>query len=87
VETKVLVQAVKRNRERFPSDFMIQLTVEEFASLRSQFVTSNSVSMTARDHDQRFLVDNALSPTGASRLATAGQEADSEPVARPRIVR
>ena len=40
VETKVLVQAVKRNLERFPTDFMFQLTQEEFAFLRSQFVTS-----------------------------------------------
>lgn len=42
VETKVLVQAVKRNRERFPDDFMFQLDAEEFAALRSQSVTSNS---------------------------------------------
>ena len=40
VPTKVLVQAVKRNKERFPPDFMFQLNKEEFASLRSQFVTS-----------------------------------------------
>jgi len=37
VETKALNQAVKRNIERFPSDFMFQLTKEE--SLRSQIVT------------------------------------------------
>jgi hypothetical protein len=42
VETKVLVQATKRNLERFPADFMFQLTAEEFANLRSQFVTSSS---------------------------------------------
>lgn len=41
VETKVLVQAVKRNIDRFPEDFMFQLTKQEFQSLRSQFVTSN----------------------------------------------
>lgn len=40
VETKVLIQAVKRNIRRFPEDFMFQLTKEEFNSLRSQFVTS-----------------------------------------------
>ena len=40
VETKVLIQAVKRNIERFPSDFMYQLTDKEFAILRSQIVTS-----------------------------------------------
>jgi len=41
VETKALKQAVKRNPERFPSDFMFELTKEEFDSLRSQFVTSS----------------------------------------------
>jgi phage regulator Rha-like protein len=41
VETKVLVQAVKRNIERFPEDFMFQLSQAEFAILRSQFVTSS----------------------------------------------
>ena len=41
VPTKVLLQAVKRNPERFPSDFMFQLNKQEVASLRSQFVTSN----------------------------------------------
>lgn len=41
VETKVMTQAVKRNLERFPFDFMFQLTDEEFTALRSQIVTSN----------------------------------------------
>ena len=41
VETKVFNQAVSRNIERFPENFRFQLTVEEYASLRSQFVTSN----------------------------------------------
>jgi hypothetical protein len=41
VETRVLVQAVKRNRERFPDDFMFQLTRPEEANLKSQFVTSS----------------------------------------------
>ena len=40
-ETKVLKQAVKRNMKRFPSDFMFELTKEEFERLRSHFVTSN----------------------------------------------
>ncbi len=42
VETRVLVQAVKRNLERFPSDFMFPLSDEEFRDLRSQSVTSSS---------------------------------------------
>jgi len=41
VDTKVVVQAVKRNIGRFPQDFMFQLTQEEFALLRSQIVTSS----------------------------------------------
>lgn len=40
VETRSLVQAVKRNMDRFPFDFMFQLSQEEFESLRSQFVIS-----------------------------------------------
>jgi len=39
VATKVLNQAVKRNRERFPDDFMFQLNADETGFLRSQFVT------------------------------------------------
>ena len=39
VEVKVLNQAVKRNRERFPDEFMFQLTAEEYSFLRSQNVT------------------------------------------------
>ena len=41
VETKVLVQAIKRNIDRFPKDFMFQLTADQYKILRSQFVTSN----------------------------------------------
>ena len=40
VKTEVLNQAVKRNQERFPQDFMFRLTAEEAESLRSQFVIS-----------------------------------------------
>ena len=41
VPVKVLIQAVKRNHERFPDDFVFQLTPQEFANLKSQFVTSS----------------------------------------------
>ncbi len=41
VETKVLKQAVRRNIDRFPEDFMFQLTNQEYMRLRSQIVTSN----------------------------------------------
>ena len=48
VETKVLNQAMKRNIKRFPSDFMFQLSQEEFENWRSQNVTSNSDKMGLR---------------------------------------
>lgn len=41
VEPKVLVQATKRNIARFPTDFLFQLTDDEFEILKSQFVTSS----------------------------------------------
>ncbi len=42
VETKVFKQAEKRNINRFPDDFMFELTKDEFRNWRSQFVTSKS---------------------------------------------
>jgi hypothetical protein len=42
VETRTLVQAVKRNPARFPPDFMFQLSAEEWGLLRSQSVTSKT---------------------------------------------
>ncbi len=41
VEPKVMIQAVKRNSERFPADFMFQLTNQEVINLKSQIVTSS----------------------------------------------
>lgn len=41
VRTKVLIQAMRRNRDRFSSDFMFQLTNSEFDNLRFQFGTSS----------------------------------------------
>jgi hypothetical protein len=41
VETRVLKQAVRRNIDRFPEDFMFELTPEEWENLRSQIATSS----------------------------------------------
>jgi phage regulator Rha-like protein len=51
VETRTLNQAVKRNEERFPEDFMFQLTADEYESLRSQFVTLK----TGRGQHRKYL--------------------------------
>ena len=41
IETRILIQAVKRNIERFPEDFMFECTLNELADLRSQIVIAN----------------------------------------------
>jgi hypothetical protein len=48
VETRVLNQAVKRNMDRFPNDFMFQLTEKEFENWKSQIVISNTIKMGLR---------------------------------------
>ncbi len=48
ISTKVLKQSVKRNLNRFPEDFMFELSTTEFENWRSQFVTSNADKMGLR---------------------------------------
>ena len=48
VEARVLNQAVKRNKERFPSDFMFQLTENEWFVLRSQIVTLEQTNISSQ---------------------------------------
>src|SRR5438067_13430186 len=47
VQTRALNQAVKRNRERFPADFMFRLSAKQFSIWRSQSVISNSAAKMA----------------------------------------
>ena len=54
VETRALNQAVKRNADRFPSDFMFQLTNEEVDIWKSQIVMSNSIKMGVRRNPYAF---------------------------------
>ena len=54
VETKVLKQAVRRNIDRFPVDFMFEMTEMEFEDWRSQFVTSKSDKMGLRYKPMAF---------------------------------
>ena len=54
VETRVLKQAVRRNRKRFPEDFMFELTKQEFEDWRSQFVISKSDKMGLRYRPMAF---------------------------------
>jgi hypothetical protein len=64
VQTKVQVQAVKRNSVRFPSDFMFQLSIDEFADLRSQTVTSSG-------HGGRRTAPYAFTQQGVAMLSSA----------------
>ena len=52
VETKVFSQAIRRNARRFPDDFLFRVTSEEWASLRSQFVT---LKTTGRGEHRKYL--------------------------------
>ena len=54
VETRILNQAVRRNKERFPMDFMFQLTKEEMDNWKSQIVISNSDTMVLRKRPLAF---------------------------------
>lgn len=63
VETKRLIEQVKRNLGRFPEDFMFQLTREENADLRSQFETSSQ-------HGGRRYLPYAFTEHGALMLAS-----------------
>jgi hypothetical protein len=62
----VLVQAVKRNRNRFPDDFMFQLTLQEFAVLRSQNVISN----VSRGRGGRRYAPYAFTEQGVAMLSS-----------------
>ncbi len=67
VETRVLLQAVKRHQERFPNDFMIRLTREEFSALTSQTVISNSGAST---HGGRRYLPYAFTEHGVAMLSS-----------------
>ena len=64
VQTKRLNEQVKRNLDRFPDDFMFQLTADELANLRSQFATSSEL------HGGRRTLPYAFTEHGAIMLAS-----------------
>ena len=65
VETRALNQAIKRNRKRFPADFMFHLSLEEASSLRSQFV----ILKNGRGKHRKYL-PCAFTENGAIMAAT-----------------
>ena len=71
VETKRFNEQVRRNSERFPEDFMFQLTAEEYANLRSQFDTSSLRSQIATSNNS---VGNTVGRGGRRHLPYAFTE-------------
>ncbi|MCL2706016.1 MAG: ORF6N domain-containing protein [Spirochaetaceae bacterium] len=75
VELKVMNQTVKRNTDRFPSDFMFQLTQDEWNILRSQFVTANEYISKVRFNPYAFtehgilMLSNVLNSTKAINMS------------------
>lgn len=70
VETKRLNEQVKRNIERFPEDFMFQLTKEETVSLRSQIATLNGLSRQYRN----FSITTRKSYSESSTLSSTSKK-------------
>jgi ORF6N domain. len=54
VKTKVLNQAIKRNRERFPEEVIIHITDDEFNRLKSQIVTSNQIVLNVKKYNEQY---------------------------------
>lgn len=83
VPTKVLNQAIKRNLERFPHDFMFQLSISEWNNLRSKIVTSSS-----EDADNEYIAEHrsqsvtgSAEPIESKRLAQLRRSGSSRPYA------
>jgi hypothetical protein len=66
VETRVLNQGVKRNLDRFPVDFMFQLSPDEYSNLMSQIVISSS-QISNNMKDANLISQNATSSWGGRR--------------------
>jgi len=71
VETRALNQAVRRNIDRFPKDFMFQLTQNEFDNWKSQFVISNSEKMGLRKRPLAFTEQGVSMLSGVLNSETA----------------
>ncbi len=69
VDTRRLNEQVKRNRERFPKDFIFELTADEFTNLKSQFATS-SLPNAGTGHGGRRKLPLAFTEHGAIQAAT-----------------
>lgn len=74
VTTRRLIEQVRRNRKRFPDDFLFELAAEEFASLKSHFATSSWVGRRKLPYE----AIQALMSDPAPRQGAIGFTADLE---------
>jgi hypothetical protein len=74
VETRVLVQQVRRNEKRFPADFMFQLSAEEFSDLKSQFVISSGGHGGRRKRPLVFTEQGVAMLSGVLRRRRSNEE-------------
>lgn len=74
VETKVFNQAIKRNIDSFPEDFMFRLTAEEWDYMRSQTVTSNIQDIDNQDVNWSQIVTSSRKHRGSTYLPYAFTE-------------
>ena len=78
VEARALNQAVARNRDRFPDDFMFQLSAKEYEAIRSRFVTASKTSdrnssqtvMSSQKHRGRSYLPYAFTEQGIAMLSS-----------------
>lgn len=75
-ETKVLNQAVKRNKERFPDDFMFQLTNEEWHTVSSQILTTSDlrsqiVTLNSDVPTSQFVILSSILPRISNSVRSA----------------
>jgi hypothetical protein len=71
VETRVIIQAVKRNKDRFPEEFMFQLNSVEFSNWKSQIVMSNSDKMGLRRPPYAFTEQGVAMLSAVLRIDVA----------------
>jgi len=74
VETRTLNQAVKRNLNRFPEEFMFQMNDEEFENWKSQIVTLNTNPVS----DENLISQFVISKSSSSQKATLNNEHEDE---------
>ncbi len=73
VTTSALNQAVKRNRDRFPADFMFQLSTREWIDLRSQFAISKSETASQGAEDKDLVMDPSQIVMGSAARHRSSQ--------------